>query len=201
MQAILKARKQKTMSRDDISKISSLLQEYKIESLAYFNLGEPFFSKNIKDELSIIRQHNPDIKIFLSTNGVLLDSQEKMEAALLLDEILISVDGSSQNSVNKYQVNYDFNRAYQNIKHLVALRNERGLTKPQIEWKYVLFNWNDSPKIINNAIELAHEAKVDLISFWPTITPPYGISWRYKMGRYNNIGTASWKGREVWINK
>ena len=44
---------------------------------------------------------------------------------------------------------------------------------------------------------MAREAKLDFISFWPTNNPFYGISWRWRLGRLNHIGVASWKGREV----
>ncbi len=41
------------------------------------------------------------------------------------------------------------------------------------------------------------EAAADVISFWPTNNPAYGISWRYRLGLLNHIGTKSWKGREL----
>jgi hypothetical protein len=44
---------------------------------------------------------------------------------------------------------------------------------------------------------MAKEIGVDLISFWPTGNPFYGISWRYRLGQFKNIGRESWKGREV----
>ncbi len=112
---------------------------------------------------------------------------------------ILKTNVNKSDSSFKYHKNTYFERAYQNMTNLVALRNELGLSKPQIEWKYVLFNWNDSPKIINKAISLAHKAGVDLISFWPTLSPPYGISWRYKFGKFKNVGISSWKGREVWL--
>jgi hypothetical protein len=66
-----------------------------------------------------------------------------------------------------------------------------------LEWKYLLFNWNDKRWMIERAIEMAKEAKVDAISFWPTNNPFYGISWRYRLGVLNDIGVGTWKGREV----
>jgi hypothetical protein len=83
------------------------------------------------------------------------------------------------------------------MKQMVAYRDARGLKMPILEWKYLLFNWNDHPKTIARAIEMAKEIGVDIISFWPTGNPFYGISWRYRLGRFNNIGRESWKGREV----
>jgi hypothetical protein len=66
-----------------------------------------------------------------------------------------------------------------------------------IEWKYVLFNWNDHPAHVRQATEMAKAAKVDILSFWPTSNPFYGISWRYRLGGFKNVGVACWKGREI----
>jgi hypothetical protein len=80
---------------------------------------------------------------------------------------------------------------------MVAYRDARGAKLPVLEWKYLLFNWNDSPKTIARAIEMAKEAHVDMISFWPTHNPFFGMSWRWHFGMFNNIGVKNWKGREV----
>ena len=83
------------------------------------------------------------------------------------------------------------------MKALVEYRNARGLSKPLIEWKYLLFNWNDRKQTINQAIEMAKEAGVDAISFWPTNNPFYGYSFRYRLGFLNHVGVRNWKGREL----
>jgi hypothetical protein len=51
--------------------------------------------------------------------------------------------------------------------------------------------------MIERAIEMAKEARVDAISFWPTNNPFYGLSYRYRLGMLNDIGAKTWKGREV----
>jgi hypothetical protein len=61
----------------------------------------------------------------------------------------------------------------------------------------LLFNWNDRRKTIERAIEMAKEAGVDAISFWPTTNPFYGFSYRYRLGFLNDIGVGTWKGREL----
>jgi hypothetical protein len=44
---------------------------------------------------------------------------------------------------------------------------------------------------------MAKAIKIDILSFWPTSNPFYGISWRYRLGHFNNVGKPSWKGREI----
>jgi hypothetical protein len=71
------------------------------------------------------------------------------------------------------------------------------LNRPILEWKYLLFNWNDRRWMIERAIEMAREAGMDAISFWPTNNPFYGWSYRYRLGMLNDVGVGCWKGREV----
>jgi hypothetical protein len=64
------------------------------------------------------------------------------------------------------------------MKELESLKLSRGLNKPVIEWKYILFRWNDNKLLTSKAIRLAKEAKIDRLSFWFTYSPIYGISWK-----------------------
>ena len=73
--------------------------------------------------------------------------------------------------LKKYEKLGSFEKAYENMKALVDYRNSKGLSRPLIEWKYLLFNWNDRRSAIERAIEMAREAHVDAISFWPTGNP------------------------------
>jgi wyosine [tRNA(Phe)-imidazoG37] synthetase (radical SAM superfamily) len=165
----------------DVEKIASLLKENDVKSLFYFNLGEPFIPDDIYDQIKTIRAKNPDIRIITSTNGLLLDSNDKIEAALLMDYIYISLDGVTQESVSRYQVGGNFEKSYQNMARVCKARNERGTRFPIIEWKYVLFRWNDKPDQIKKAIELARNAKVDLIAFYNGDAPPLNksLKWHY----------------------
>lgn len=196
---VVVGRKKMTMGLDELAGISKYLSEFKLQKVFYFNRGEPFMSSRILEEMQLVRKWNPDIRIHTSTNGTLLNSDAKREAALMMDEVEFSIDGCDQESLERYQKNGSFERSYKNMKALVEERNLRGMSRPVIEWKYVLFNWNDHPKLIEEALNLAKEAGVDLISFWPTSTPFYGISWRYRLGQFRKLGRKSWKGREVWF--
>ena len=204
---IYKNRRKRSMSLDEMRLVSRAICENHIKYIAYVNFGEPFISQTIKQELEIIKNENPEVSMMTSTNGTMLDSQEKMEAALYFDHIYFSIDGSTQESLHRYQHNGDFDAAYRNMKALVGLRNTRNKKRPVIEWKYVLFRWNDSHRLISRAIELARAAKVDRLSFWPTVVPIDGISYRYYLGlsRARRVGTPSkkniyydnWMGREI----
>ena len=190
-------RTKKTMPLEELSQMADLAARLGMQRIFYLNLGEPFLSPNICRELPLLREKNPNAYIRVSSNGVLLNSDAKREAALKLSDIQFSVHGISDEMCGKYMMRGSFGKAYDAMKQMVSYRDARQLKMPILEWKYLLFNWNDSPATIQKAIAMAKEIGVDMISFWPTQNPFYGVSWRYRMGKLNNIGRSSWKGREV----
>ena len=185
------------MELDKLSRMADLVHELGVESLFYLNLGEPFLSPNIGQELPLLREKNPNCRIVISTNGMVLNSAAKREAALSASHIFFSIAGVNDAMLKKYEHFGNYEKAYANMKAMVDYRNAQGLTQPLLEWKYLLFNWNDHPRTIAQAMELAKAAGVDAISFWPTHNPFYGYSFRYALGRLDHVGVKSWKGREV----
>ena len=190
-------RTKKTMPLEELSQMADLAARLGMQRIFYLNLGEPFLSPNICRELPILREKNPNAYIRVSSNGVLLNSDAKREAALNLSDIQFSVHGISDEMCGKYMMRGSFEKAFDAMKQMAAYRDARAKKMPILEWKYLLFNWNDSPESIQKAIAMAKDIGVDMISFWPTQNPFYGISWRYRLGQFNNIGRSSWKGREV----
>jgi wyosine [tRNA(Phe)-imidazoG37] synthetase (radical SAM superfamily) len=191
-------RRRMSLSLEEIEQIAQQLQANHIGYISFFNLGEPFLSHNVEQELTLIRQYNPELSITVSTNGVLLDTESKRRAAMLVDHIYFSIDGASQESLEQYQCGGSFEKAYRNMCDLVQFRDAQGAAKPLLEWKYLLFRWNDHPSLIRQAIALAREARVDRISFWPTMTPPYAMSLRYRFGRFfRSVGKPAWCGRVI----
>ena len=183
------------MSLDDVRRVAEEIARAGIRSVSYFNLGEPFASPDIRREVEIIHEKNPGVPIATSTNGLLLDSPEAREAALLFDAISFSIDGVSTRMVRRYQRGGDFARAYGNMRELVRLRDGLGRKRPRITWKYVLFNWNDRRDVIEKAVALGRAARVDGMLFRGTFSPSYGMSVRYLGGLLNDVGQPTWRGR------
>ncbi|HTV76233.1 MAG TPA: radical SAM protein, partial [Candidatus Baltobacteraceae bacterium] len=190
-------RTKKTMPLEELSQMADLTARLGLQRIFYLNLGEPFLSPSVCKELPLLRAKNPNAYIRVSSNGILLNSDAKREAALNLSDIQFSVHGISDEMCGKYMMRGSFEKAFDGMKQMAAYRDARGLKMPILEWKYLLFNWNDSPETIQKAIGMAKHIGVDIISFWPTRNPFYGISWRYKFGAFDDIGIPSWKGREV----
>ncbi len=193
----------KAMSLSDMEIVGQTLARLDAHYCGFYNLGEPFFSRTVRKELEILRRYRPQMHILVSTNGLLLDSDEKREAALLVDHILFSIDGIDTPMVRRYQRGGDFDRAYANLGHLVAFRNRRGLGRPRIDWKYVVFRWNDRPAFIRRAIELARQAGADSIQFVFARNPVWAISWRFLFSPFfRTLGVPDgWRTRVVWLGQ
>ena len=190
-------RRTKTMSLEELSQMADLAAQLGMEQIFYLNLGEPFLSPRVAQELPLLRQKNPSARIVISTNGVLLNTDAKREAALSISHILFSVHGISDAMCEKYMLKSSFEKARDAMRDMVKYRDAKGAKQPVLEWKYLLFNWNDHPESIERAVAMAKEIGVDIISFWPTQNPFYGVSWRYKLGLMKNIGKPCWKGHEI----
>src|SRR3569833_1196018 len=161
-------RKTKLMELDKLAKMADLVKELGLQQLFYLNLGEPFLSPNIGKEMPLLREKNPDCRIVISSNAIILNSDAKREASMYASHIYFSVHGIDNAMLKKYEKGGNFDKAYENLKAIVAYRNARGLKRPILEWKYLLFNWNDKRWMIERAIEMAREAGLDAISYWPT---------------------------------
>ncbi|OHB73125.1 MAG: hypothetical protein A2V70_18435 [Planctomycetes bacterium RBG_13_63_9] len=192
---IRKLRRKVSMSLEDVRKVAGDLAEAGVREIAYLNQGEPFLSKNILEELQTIRELNPGICINTSTNGQLIDTDAKREAALLIDVMQISLDGISQAMVAEYQRGLDFEKVYRNMKALVAYRDAKGLDRPTIIWKYLLFRWNERKRYLRRAIEMARDAGVDKILFEKTASPLYGVPLRSYVHLGEELGEGVYRGR------
>src|SRR5205823_3023278 len=88
--------KKRQMSLEEMERVALQIKALGIKQVAFFKLGEPFLSKHVKQELEILRRHNPEILIHTSTNGTLINTPEKLDAAMLMDHITFSIDGPDQ---------------------------------------------------------------------------------------------------------
>src|SRR4029077_11477175 len=120
-------RTSKQMSLEELSKMADLAKHLGLQQIFYLNLGEPFLSPNIGQELPLLRAKLPDCRIVISTNGIVLNTDAKREAALSSSQILFSVHGINNEMCEKYMMRSSFDKAYAAMRDMVTYRNARGL--------------------------------------------------------------------------
>lgn len=153
-----------------------------------FNYGDPFVHPKTVDMVEYIKKKFPHVIVYASTNGLLLTEEKiKRLVAAPIDEITFSVDGPDHETYVKYRRMGDFGKVFGIMKRFVEERNKTGREVPFINWRYILFKWNDSPEQMAKAVKLAEEIGVDRFSWEITDHPPEAQSEKYQ------IGSEHWK--------
>lgn len=152
-----------------------------VKHLSLFNYGEPFLIKESGDMVEYIKNNYPDIYLFTSTNGNLLDEAKINKIVKSgMDQITISLDGVDQESYGTYRRNGNFELVFNNMRKLAEEKKRRGVNLPYITWRYILFKWNDSDEQMDKARRLAKEIGIDQLCWEITQFPD--PSERFKRG-------------------
>jgi len=146
----------------------------------YFSNGEPLLHKRFAELVGSV-QHQQVFSI-ISTNLSLelSDSVLRQLVASGLGMISISLDGATSETYAQYRRGGDFDLVVRNMRRLVELKRELGLTYPLIEWRFLRFQHNEHEE--KAARKLAADMGVDLLEFWPGSAPP--VESRRKEGVY-----------------
>lgn len=72
-----------------------------LDYITFSGAGEPTLNSGIKDIISHVKQHYPDYKLALLTNGVLLNDDKVLSEILPCDLILPSLDAATQEVYEK----------------------------------------------------------------------------------------------------
>jgi len=191
---IIGTRSKKMMSLDEFKSAMDQVGE-KLSRLQFFNYGEPFVHPRAVEMLEHAKLEYPHVYIYVSTNGLLI-TEDKMRRLIDagVDEITFSVDGPDQETYVKYRQKGDFDKVFDIMRIFVKKRNRLGKEYPLINWRYILFKWNDSETQMNKARRLARKIGVDKLVWEITDHPEEAKSEKYQ------IGTPAWEKiyHEIW---
>ncbi len=118
---------------------------------------EPLLNPEIGHIISTLKQHKPDVKISMVTNGTMLNSKRSEELVKSgIDEIYISLDGANSQTQEKIRLGSNFNNIVQNISELNRIRLSTIDKKPTLGIITVLSkeNENELENIFNLALSL-----------------------------------------------
>ncbi len=108
--------------------------------ILYFQ-GEPFLSKNIFKMISYANKKN--IFTYVSTNGHFLSTDNcKKIINSGLDKITISLDGTTQETYEKYRKNGEIEKVLKGIENLVKTKKDMNSLRPFIEIQFLVFKHN-----------------------------------------------------------
>lgn len=136
------SRKNKFSDIDVYKKLISEIGDSLLCAIFYFQ-GEPLLNENIGEYIRIAKRYG--IYTMTSTNGQLMTA-EKAENIVEsgLDRIIVSIDGISQESYQKYRKGGQLSKAIDAIRMLNKAKEKSGKKYPVIEVQFIVFRFNEN---------------------------------------------------------
>lgn len=169
----------------------------------FFNYGEAFLNKRAVEMCEYIKSTYPHIYLYTSTNGLALSEEKARQLARSgIDEVTFSIDGATQASYERYRQRGKLDVALNNLRAIADEKRKAGLDVPFLNWRYILFAWNDSDEEMQRARTVAADIGVDRLCWELTDHPEDAFSRRFLPGRpelaaiqtevwdHNNLGNA-----------
>ncbi len=154
-----------------------------LERIQFYNYGEAFIHRSTVPMIRFVKEKFPHIRIDSSTNGhFFFDEKRRQEIVDSgIDRLIFSVDGATQQSYSRYRKGGKLQRVLDAMGGIVAHRTKVGASGPHVMWRYILFEWNDSKKEMDEARRLARMLKIDSLC-WHLSLPVPGASKKYQRG-------------------
>ncbi len=155
------SKEKKTFDIDLLQNTINQLESTLIHVILYFQ-GEPFLHPQLTRLISII--HSKKIYCSTSTNGQFLN-KNKAEAIVLsgLDKLIVSIDGTTQETYERYRIGGSLEKALQGIKNLIECKKELNSASPIIELQFLVLSSNEHQ--MHEMKALAKNLEVDRLSF------------------------------------
>jgi radical SAM protein with 4Fe4S-binding SPASM domain len=170
-------------------------------SIDLFNWGEPLLNKDVS--AMIAYAHSRHIVTSLSSNFQhFSDAAAEQLISSGLDILVLSIDGASQESYEKYRVGGDFGKAIEHISLLVKKKRELRSAHPHICWQFLVMRHNEHE--VEAAKKMAAERGVDSITidhaYLPVAPKKEAVKWLPQDPKYHRYDPAAlergWQAHE-----
>ena len=131
-------------------------------NLTLWNYGEPMLHKDINEIIKYAKRKK--IFVRLSTNGHFFSDKEMVRKLILsgLDDLIIALDGASQETLSKYRVGANFKTIIDGIKSVVQEKKKLKSRLPFIELQFVLMKHNEHE--VEKIKKIAEDINVDKLT-------------------------------------
>jgi len=166
-----------------------------LRRIDFFNYGEAFLHKRAIEMCEYIKSNFPHIYLYTSTNGLAFsEAQARRLVHSGIDEVTFSMDGATQASYEKYRQRGRLDIALNNLRAMVDEKRRTGRDLPFLNWRYILFVWNDSDEEMARARQLAADIGVDRLCWEITDHPEDAYSRRFVPGsaEFEAIRRETW---------
>ena len=130
--------------------------------LTFYFQGEPYLNPEFLDMVKIASEHK--IYTTTSTNAHFLDDQNaKRTVQSGLNRLIISIDGSSQETYESYRKEGDLSKVLEGTKNVIKWRKKLGSKNLKVVWQFLVVKPNEHE--IPQIKSLAQEYGVDKVAF------------------------------------
>ncbi|MCK4653540.1 MAG: SPASM domain-containing protein, partial [Candidatus Cloacimonetes bacterium] len=142
----------------EFSTFKKVIDEIKEKSfmVVLWNQGESYLNK---DFLKMVKYVSDNGLFTLASTNANIDIQAEDTIKSGLDSIIISLDGTTQETYNKYRVNGNLNRVLENVRELIQTKKKLKTKNPLIRWQFLVMKHNEHE--IEEIKKLAKELQVD----------------------------------------
>jgi radical SAM protein with 4Fe4S-binding SPASM domain len=148
----------------DLTLYKKLIDEQKltlVHVILYFQ-GEPLLNKQLAEFIQYA--HKAKIYTSTSTNGQFLNKKNAKDIVISgLDKLIVSVDGSTQETYESYRVGGKLQKTLDGIKELVYWKNELKSVTPLLEIQFIVFKTNEHQ--LSEMKKLAKSLNADRLTF------------------------------------
>lgn len=129
------------LNLDLYKKIIDEIHEELVWLILYFQ-GEPFLNKQFLEFVSYASARN--IYTATSSNAhYFTDEIAKATVESGLDRLIISIDGTTQDTYGKYRVGGKLDKVIEGTERLLYWKNKLNKTTPHIIWQFIAFKHNE----------------------------------------------------------
>lgn len=140
----------------------NLLQRDKyIDSVELSNNGEPFLNPDLVQVFEISKDQGVSITISNGTNFNDV-TKEQLEAMVAnqVKEVVLSIDGASQDTYSVYRRGGNFEKVIANIRFFNQVKERYNSELPKLRWQYILMEHNECD--IEKALGLAADLDAEI---------------------------------------
>jgi len=155
-------RKMGQLNFEDFKKLLDDIGDYLLQ-IQLWNQGEPFLNKSFLDFVHYANEKG--VMTHTSTNGHFIRTDEEAENLIKsgLDQLIFSMDGTSQESYEKYRVGGDYGLVMDTLKRISHAKERLNSSRPLVELQFLVFKHNQNE--IDQIIAMSKKLNINRISF------------------------------------
>lgn len=143
------------MSLENFKKVINECEK-SLDMVMLWNYGEPFLNKDLFKMIRYARDKH--IKVVTSTNAHFLPGKIDELINSHINKVMVSLDGASKETYEKYRQNGNFETVMESIKNLCQKKNKDIF----VELQYIIMRHNEHE--VEKIKQIAKELKVDKLS-------------------------------------